>query len=531
MQVLYVTSFDIAMGGQSESGDAGGKAAYARVLHHVAGWLGPDFGSSLESPGSATLPQVGLKPKRAAAWEVQRARDVEAVRLELSQPHGSGDEVFVTTVTVARNGAATRLRVAMGQRITSDWLAPAKEASLYQPRLTGLVCRDASLVVRVLGQRVDGRYDRIREAATVEVLAEAVETPSRLPIVLAHPRSDIAWQAIGRAAQGLIGLAKVVTLNYSTSHALASLHSDLAVPDGGVRLVWPGRRFLHPALSRQDVEGGGEDGLRAHLMETLAGLSVVARGSDNGWGLARRAVLREQEDAARKESESARASGNSRREISALQAQVAKVSEAAEFWENAAEELESKVADLAPLAEAAERFRRERDSWREAFEETRRAAPSPEADPWEAIPALESHDAAGTFRDLEVASEGRLVFTPAAERSWTASRYPYPKEMTDVLVTLAKASIDLYSDQQAGKMPRLDDWFKTEHGLNVAFSDLELKKKPKLRFFEFEGPRDGLPHVKVRDAVSPNEVGRIYFALDPAGRRIIVDHVGLKKIL
>ncbi|MFJ6464951.1 hypothetical protein ACIQM0_28650 [Streptomyces sp. NPDC091387] len=37
----------------------------------------------------------------------------------------------------------------------------------------------------------------------------------------------------------------------------------------------------------------------------------------------------------------------------------------------------------------------------------------------------------------------------------------------------------------------------------------------------------GLPQSKVRDAVSPNEVGRIYFALDSEEKRFIVNHVGL----
>ena len=48
------------------------------------------------------------------------------------------------------------------------------------------------------------------------------------------------------------------------------------------------------------------------------------------------------------------------------------------------------------------------------------------------------------------------------------------------------------------------------------------------RYFGFDGKRrDGLPHIKVRDAASPNEVGRIYFAFDPARKRLIVNHVGL----
>lgn len=56
-----------------------------------------------------------------------------------------------------------------------------------------------------------------------------------------------------------------------------------------------------------------------------------------------------------------------------------------------------------------------------------------------------------------------------------------------------------------------------------------IRKNKALRWFEYEGERyDQQPHVKVRDAVKPNEVGRIHFALDKVGRRVIVNHVALK---
>jgi hypothetical protein len=37
-----------------------------------------------------------------------------------------------------------------------------------------------------------------------------------------------------------------------------------------------------------------------------------------------------------------------------------------------------------------------------------------------------------------------------------------------------------------------------------------------------------LLHLKLGDHTAPNEVGRIYFAMDNDGERFIVDHVGLK---
>lgn len=74
----------------------------------------------------------------------------------------------------------------------------------------------------------------------------------------------------------------------------------------------------------------------------------------------------------------------------------------------------------------------------------------------------------------------------------------------------------------------LVQWFYDNHGLKFAPSDEKLSKDKDKRYFTLNGKRwDGLPHIKVRDAVSPNEVGRIYFALDSEEKRFIVNHVGL----
>ena len=78
-------------------------------------------------------------------------------------------------------------------------------------------------------------------------------------------------------------------------------------------------------------------------------------------------------------------------------------------------------------------------------------------------------------------------------------------------------------------MGHVDEWFKTGFGLNVSTADDTIEKSKALRYFDFEGKRrDQTPHVKVRDAVKPNEVGRIHFAFDKVGSRLIVNHVALK---
>ena len=106
--------------------------------------------------------------------------------------------------------------------------------------------------------------------------------------------------------------------------------------------------------------------------------------------------------------------------------------------------------------------------------------------------------------------------------------------MTDKLVKLAQAAKELY-ETRGRTIPHLDTWFKENYGLNVALTDQTISKFKRnelawLRKFNFEDSLslDGTPHVKVRDAVSPNECGRIHFALDSSKNRIVVHHVGVK---
>jgi hypothetical protein len=73
-----------------------------------------------------------------------------------------------------------------------------------------------------------------------------------------------------------------------------------------------------------------------------------------------------------------------------------------------------------------------------------------------------------------------------------------------------------------------DDWFKHEWELNLASTDQYMSKQ-RLDSFDFDGKTHSrLPHLKLGDNTSPNEVGRVYFAMDAEGERFIVDHVGLK---
>jgi len=540
MQVLYVAQFDVARAVQETEAEPAVDDVYHVLIRHLSTWLGGQSvgGPSvedLETPGSADLTtEVAGVPSpfvRQVKWQVQGTNDVRALRLDVNQPLAASAAQFVNQVTIATDGGRATMRVAMGREITGGWLSPARVEVLHRPRIISNVARDATLDVRVLGQQVDGRFEMIHDVASVQVLSAAIQDGTRLPIIVLHPRSEVAWDVTHKVTSGLLGLASVVILNYTAGRALADLHPDLAVPDGGARLIWPDPSARHPRYARVEVEKRGGEGMRALWMELLAELSVVARGSDLGWDRARRATQNAATQAAAERLRDAHAAGDLEVEVEALAMRVSELTDFLELWEDEAQRLRTENDDLRSRAENFDQTRRELNYWKRQYYEGQGAPPPPppqDADPWAATPTLLPTEASPTYRHLEVAADRHIAFTPAAETSWEHCDYPNPQEMTDILVTLAKAVVDLYTNE--GPMPYLDDWFKQEHGINVAMSDNTIKKaKVVLRYFTFEGAKlDQTPHVKVRDGVKPNEVGRIHFPLDAPNSRLVVNHVGLK---
>ena len=80
------------------------------------------------------------------------------------------------------------------------------------------------------------------------------------------------------------------------------------------------------------------------------------------------------------------------------------------------------------------------------------------------------------------------------------------------------------SDGRVGR--RFAEWVSEDFSLDVALQDSTYTNDE----FEFEGGTlSRLPHVKIDDAVAPNEVGRIYFAIDSERSRLVVDWFGVKR--
>jgi hypothetical protein len=460
------------------------------------------------------------------SWTVVGDSRIRALRATIQQPLPDGEAQFVTRVTVSESDDGdSGLRVVMGREIPNGWIAPLQDPPIRRPNLLRAVLTDSELDVRVLGQRATGRYERIRDAEHATILTESLAISTRLPILLVHPRDDAGWTTAFHAAGQLVGLAQVVTLNYATARAVQRRHAQVAVPDGGARLVWPNLSLDHPAFSRAEV--CEESFVWKRIMPSLAQLSVIARGGDTAWEAARQASHRSAARNAAEQLAAAQARGDRTAERAAFKAQVEQLKEAAEFWEEAAEEYMKERDNAKAEAADSKNLRIERDEWKKLYLELASSqSPQVASESWTDVPVLAA-DAGATFEALTRVSEGRIVFTSNAARAWKISRYPHQQEMTDQLITLAQAAVDLYSGRSA-KMPRMDKWFYDRHSLKFANSDDKLSKNKALRYFEFDGSRrDRLSHIKVRDAVAPNEVGRIYFDFDHAEKRLIVDHVGL----
>lgn len=528
MHLLYVVDFDVE--------GVGGTDPFDRLIHFAAAWL--SYGSTravdaseLSRSGEAALPPlpetVGAFA-RAASWEWAQTASVRALRISVVQLLDSGVEV-TTRVTIASIDERVSFRVGISREYLGGALTPIRNTSVFQPGIVASVAHDESVLLRIGAQRLDARFEMVKTLQEAEVLIEALRAPSRLPIVLVHIRSNAGRDAAYIAGRKLIGLARVVTLNFATRQAVLQALPNVAVPFGGARLVWSDVRAPGVDLEAGRIAEHDREYLRSVLMPRLAPISALTRGSDEGWRVARLAVQRAARVDANARIQLAQEAADTGAERDALLEKVGlletELVEAQELADSYARDVET----LESNATAIEDLQSQVEYWRDLYLGKFDPPVVVEADPWEEIPDLVAGaDPSDVFLALTDASGSRIVFTEAAERSWQKISYPDPVDMTHKLTALARAACLLY-DEDPGPIGHVDDWFKTAVGLNIATADDTIEKNKTMRYFTFEGKkRDQVPHVQVRDAVKPNEVGRIHFAFDSKGKRLIVNHVALK---
>jgi len=120
-----------------------------------------------------------------------------------------------------------------------------------------------------------------------------------------------------------------------------------------------------------------------------------------------------------------------------------------------------------------------------------------------------------------------FVITDRARNGCQQCDYPDPSKMWEQLSQLRRAAI-AWVEAGCSIGAAFDAWIKAEYKLNVAMGD-DAIVKAKLDKFTHEGRElSRLPHVQLDQAKAFTEIGRIHFALDTDGKRIIVDHIGLK---
>jgi hypothetical protein len=528
MQVLYVVKFDVALT-TNEEGDRGPGLI---VLDLLGKWVGGASDPSVTAASLMTKGELEITDRHPdvvssrATWEYLGGEGIWASRLERRDTNKDGSQ-FITRVTVGESQTGTTVRVSMAREVAGTGLAPRSAAILMQPWLVTKLVTDERLVVRADGPTLDGRYLQVRSPREVEALAEALQSEQRLPVLLLHTRTLESQRAAASAARRLVGLVRVVTLDYRAARHLESIYSSVQIAYAGGVLVWadiaaPPLPILPEELNAPDAAAT----LWRRLMSLIAPLSVLIRGDDEAFRVARRASQALQARHAAKKSADAGASGDTKQQIEALQQELdqahADVAIAVDQWQeaqDAADAFAQEAARLRAQVEQLDLAMRFQDSTNTTEQPIRlESAPALEAGDVKSLDALCQH--------IEQSTAGRIVFTDNVLSTWRkADRYPTPELMRAALLKLANVAYDLY-DGQDRSMGHIDTWIRETYDLRVSLQDDQMPKKFRTGFWEGER-YDYIPHVKVNDGVPPQECERIYFTFDKDNDRLLVDKIGL----
>ena len=355
----------------------------------------------------------------------------------------------------------------------------------------------------------------------------ALRQPRRLPILLLHTRTLEALAGAQKVASRLIGLVQVVTLDYRASRSLNERMPQLEVPYSGGLLVWADVAAPPAVISSVQANDSDPEGLRAVLMARIAPLSVLTRGVDDAYRRARLDAQSRQTIEAAQRTAHAEVTGDAAAQLVALrdELEVAKheLSQVYEEWNKAEMLADERSKQVAVLSAQLEQL---------TFAQLYRpfsAEGGDEVETFDNAPKLVVGDAGSLenlSQHLERVSKGRIVFTPNVVAAWRkADRYGTPDEMHAGLVKLAHLAHDVVGGH-AEPRGHFDNWVRENYDLKISMQADDMPKK--FRSFTWEDRSyDRTPHVKVNDGVPSDQCGRIYFAVDNANERYIVDHVGL----
>lgn len=496
------------------------------------------------------------------SWVSLGSDSARSLEIQLRHPDSTDSTVrWEASVAITKVGATTTATVRLGLEATVYSLRPLR-LSLRAPSLIpGLMQAPLRAYAGPMELESGARVLDATEARGLTKDALGAEGRA-LPILVVS--SDVDTQVSNDLARGLAGLAQVIRARDRSADAALRVSlapSGFTVPRGGLRLFWPGfgseeqserQPYWTAAQLRKGGRGGGT--VVNQLMQMLGPISAVRVPADPGVLIARQESLRERQQLQREREQAQHERARHQRE----EAKRAKEEAQRLARGDEARFARKRLVEVESLLELAEKERDEADARSKASEEAELTALEEAVGYSERVESLEAEVSAlqknlETFQRFDGLEEGGKLeedTLPESIDSWEEvaanlddlegpgffitdraracangkSRYPDPNAIWQSLRGLERTG-RAFNEMGADLGVRFDQ-FALEHGsITVALKDRTYDG----HWFEFEGRSfSRLPHVKVDDAKPANEVGRIYFAIDKDGKRVIVDWFGTK---
>jgi hypothetical protein len=557
MRDLYATTLQLVHLGDGDPFDV----ACLRALDWACRRLdGPAPDLAKESSGQRGDTQNGV----SVAWRSTIAASARAFEVRLAHPDEREPTMrWQASVTISEVDGATRASVHLGMEATVhslrpwhvDLRAPAVVRELMQPPLLSYA---GSIELAAGPMHLDAE-------AVEPFMCDVLTANGRaLPVLVIS--SEVSPRLVEALDRSLCGLVQVVhARDQVADEELRAVlaRSGYTVPQGGLRLFWPdfGSRDSkqpQPYWTGAQLRQGRRDRSRSvvtRLVNLLAPISTGRVPVDPGVFKAKGKALEERaekqqarnrairERARRNRQEAQRvkreakalAGADSERRLEDRLSEVEALLDHAEGERDEAFEqvAKSKQEELKAIEEAMEHSERTelleienktlRDNLR-TITQFEAGGSREEEDEDDDIPSdVKTWDEISEWLP-ELEGPGFHVTDRALDCADGTGKYPHPDAMWQALRALERVG-RAYNERGARLNMRFEEFAQKHGGIEVALQDGTYGDC----WFEYEGkPYQRLPHVKIDDAKAPNEVGRIYFALDSDGRRVIVDWFGTK---